>query len=475
MGRITVTDSMPDLNGLTIDNGRLKLLESLGSGAYGKVYRALEVLSPLEKPVYHAVKCLVRPEKKSHQEEFQKREITLHKMVCDHPNIVTLHRVIYDESYVYVVLDLCAGGDLFTAITEKQVFHNNVQLVKDSFIQLIDAVHYCHEKSVFHRDIKPENVLCSHGGSDIRLADFGLSTQNSVSKDFGCGSSYYMSPECIGKELSVGRYSTRHSDIWSLGVILTNMISGRNPWRYATAKDDCFAAYLHDNNFLRQVLPISNGANEILKRIFTINPLSRISLKDLRKEILKLDTFFMTEEELSNAGSTVRAAANTFIEGKPQEAPVDVTDDNTIFGSGDETDSSLSSDEVYAFNSPPDDDKPPSTFVVPQSAFLTVPDTKPNPGSASSSARASGSTNSGSESDGPITPATYPADPAIEVPDFAEGENLGQTYLFTTFPEPPKTKPSTESKIKKATNRRRLIRLAFERFKGHSFGSDGSS
>lgn len=194
MGRVAITDSMPDFTGQVIDNGRLKLLESLGSGAYGKVYRALDVVSPLDGPIFYAVKCLFKPKAGSPQEEFQNREFMLHKLVCDHPNIVTFHRVIYDEAYVYVVLDLCPGGDLFAAITETQVFHNNVQLIKNSFIQLIDAVQHCHENSVFHRDIKPENVLCSKNGTDLRLADFGLSIRSHVSKDFGCGSSYYMSP-----------------------------------------------------------------------------------------------------------------------------------------------------------------------------------------------------------------------------------------------------------------------------------------
>ncbi|KAG5639255.1 hypothetical protein H0H81_004916 [Sphagnurus paluster] len=468
MGRITVTDAMPDLDGLSIDSGRLKLLESLGSGAYGKVYRALDLSSPLEKPVYYAVKCLLRPEKESHQEEFQEREITLHQMVCKHPNIVTLHRVFYDEHYVYVVLDLCPGGDLFTAITEKRVFHNNVELVRQSFVQLIDAVHYCHEKSVFHRDIKPENVLCSHKGDDIRLADFGLSTQNAVSTDFGCGSSYYMSPECIGKEFSIGRYSTRHSDIWSLGVILTNMISGRNPWRYATAKDECFAAYLHDRDFLRQVLPISEGANDILKRIFRINPLSRITLLELREEILTLDTFFMTDEELSTAGSTVRAAAITYAETKPlEENLAPSAADDILLDSGDATDSSVSSDEIYTFNSPPDDE-PPSTLLAPPPGFLTVPNANLNSASTST-ARASASTNSGSESEGPITPATHAVDLTVEVPDFPEGQGIGHTAA--SYVGLPKKKSPTESKIKKAFNRKHIFRLAFERIKRRSSGS----
>lgn len=62
------------------------------------------------------------------------------------------------------------------------------------FLQIIDAVEFCHENGVFHRDLKPENILCNQDGTRVVLADFGLATRQSVSDDLGVGSGYYMSP-----------------------------------------------------------------------------------------------------------------------------------------------------------------------------------------------------------------------------------------------------------------------------------------
>ncbi|KAF8621651.1 hypothetical protein AX15_007668 [Amanita polypyramis BW_CC] len=399
--RAAITEYMPDFAGHVIDQGRLKLLDSLGSGAYGKVYRAVDRTMPKAERKYYAVKCLCKPKPGSRQDEFQTREFAIHRLVHNHPNVVTLHKVISDDFFVYVVLDLYADGDLFSAITERQVFRLDDKLIKHTFTQLVDAVHYCHEKGVFHRDIKPENVLIAENGLHISLADFGLSTMNRVCSEFGCGSSYYMSPECIGKEITCGRYSTRHSDIWSLGVILTNMISGRNPWRYATTDDECFAAYLHDNDFLRRVLPISEGASSILKKIFKLNPLRRISLPNLREEILKLDTFFLTEDQ----AQILEMPTHRDVNDPPDETGIESNPDS----------SSLSSDEHYKFKSPEVDDNSPARAL---SLTETIADTSdcltPAKGEDSGS---------GQESEVPITPSNIPIDPEIRVPDIQDEIN----------------------------------------------------
>ena len=121
-------------------------------------------------------------------------EIAHHRAVSDVPGVVTLHAVVEEEFYTFLVLDLCAGGDLFTAIMERGTYSNNDVAVKRTFLQLVDALAACHEAGVYHRDLKPENVLCSPGDQHVYLADFGLSTRSTRSSNFGCGSSFYMSP-----------------------------------------------------------------------------------------------------------------------------------------------------------------------------------------------------------------------------------------------------------------------------------------
>lgn len=314
--------------GKRIDNGRLELLSILGSGAYGVVYLAFDTSSSPDQPIWYAVKCLSKKGLDARQSKFQRREIALHQLVSAHPGIVTLHRVVEEDDWSFVVLDFCPDGDLFAMITEQQVYLGQDQLIKSVFLQIISAVEYCHKRGIYHRDLKPENILCRNGGATLLLADFGLATSEKTSEAFGCGSSFYMSPglhslhrltdlrqityihpvtECQGGYRIRGiPYSTRSNDVWALGVILVNLTCGRNPWKQATISDDTFCAYAKDPDFLRKILPVSIQCNEILKRIFTLNPQNRMTLPELRDAITNVKTFTMTEDELQAAHTAVR-------------------------------------------------------------------------------------------------------------------------------------------------------------------------
>ena len=105
-----------------------------------------------------------------------------------------MRTVIETDTTVFVVLDFCEEGDLFGMITEKSRYLGNDELIRSVFLQILDAVEHCHSMGIYHRDLKPENILCSERGTRVVLADFGLATAEPTSGDFGCGSTFYMSP-----------------------------------------------------------------------------------------------------------------------------------------------------------------------------------------------------------------------------------------------------------------------------------------
>ena len=186
-----ISDIIPDFTGCSIDNGSLRLVEKLGTGAFAVVYRALT--SPLT-PTEYAVKCVKKFKAGSRIAESQKLEAQLHQLALGPRNIVHVHRVLEDRGYIYIVMDLWTSGDLMSSIADRCLYYRKDELLKQAFVQLIDAVESCHDKGVYHRDLKPGNMLCSEDGSEVSLADFGLATTQIYTEDFGLGSRSYTSP-----------------------------------------------------------------------------------------------------------------------------------------------------------------------------------------------------------------------------------------------------------------------------------------
>jgi len=255
------------------------------------VHRARDVVTGVQ----YAVKSLNKFTAEGYplderQKHFQRTEMQLHYEVSAHPNIVSLLRILDLPDRTLVVMEYCPEGDLFQSITEQGRYVGNDVESKAIFLQILDAVAHCHRLGVYHRDLKPENILVSDGSRQIKLADFGLATTDERSSDFGCGSTFYMSPECQN-QASGTSYACAPNDIWSLGVILVNLTCGRNPWKAATARDSTFRAYTEDRQFLKSILPLSDELNEILGMIFELDPTKRISLEDLRQRVLDCPAF----------------------------------------------------------------------------------------------------------------------------------------------------------------------------------------
>lgn len=195
----------------------LEFISILGLGAYGVVYLARDIAArpsafpssrahpQLGNQPLYAVKCLNKVGLDERQRNFQRREIRLHSNASKHGNVVTLHNVIDEETCIYVVLQFCEEGDLFGMITERQRYLGDDELIRSVFLQIVDSVEYCHSQEIYHRDLKPENILCLDDGKKVVLADFGLATHEKTSGDFGCGSTFYMSPGMFVSRIRASR------------------------------------------------------------------------------------------------------------------------------------------------------------------------------------------------------------------------------------------------------------------------------
>ncbi|KAK9451983.1 kinase-like domain-containing protein [Limtongia smithiae] len=277
---------------------RLKLTSVLGVGAYGVVYSAIDIVSH----VPYAIKTLLRNPATgmplaNTQSDVLFRETSLLMQTHLHRNIISVVEVIDRVDGLYVVMEYCPEGDLFFNITEKKLYVGNDELVRSVFLQIVAAVQYCHANGVYHRDLKPENILVCDGGATVKLSDFGLATIQPVSFEYGCGSSFYMSPECYAPTDNTG-YDVAANDVWSLGVILINLTCGRNPWKTANRdSDESFKAFLRSPTYLQRILPISVELNDILARMFDANPKTRISLSELYQRVAQCRQLTLSSED----------------------------------------------------------------------------------------------------------------------------------------------------------------------------------
>ncbi|GLU21034.1 hypothetical protein SLE2022_371990 [Rubroshorea leprosula] len=155
-----------------------------------------------------------------------KLEIEIMTRLSGHPNVVDLKAVYEDEDYVHLVMELCAGGELFHRLEKYGRFAETEARIL--FRHLMQVVLYCHEIGVVHRDLKPENILLATKASlsQIKLADFGLATYIKPGQSLlgTVGSPFYIAPEVLA-----GGYN-QAADVWSAGVILYILLSGTPPF-----------------------------------------------------------------------------------------------------------------------------------------------------------------------------------------------------------------------------------------------------
>ncbi|MXM61936.1 protein kinase [Streptomyces sp. HUCO-GS316] len=253
--------------------GRYRLVESIGQGGMGRVWRAADEM--LDRQV--AVKEM-RIDGLDAEDARTRRERTLREARAtariDHPHVVRVYDVVDEGERLWIVMELVDGRSLEGILAEEGPL-GPCETARYG-LGLVEALRQVHGRGVLHRDIKPGNVLVEHGARRIVLTDFGIAAIQDAKAltmvGMLVGSPDYMAPERIS-----GRPQGPPSDVWSLGATLCAALGGRSPF-----SRDTTLATLHAVLYEEPELPAAAGPlREILSALLEKDPSVRPSLDDL--------------------------------------------------------------------------------------------------------------------------------------------------------------------------------------------------
>ena len=246
--------------------------KQLGSGSFGRVY----LVSHNESKNLFALKVI---DKRKLMVSYGKldiiyNEINIHSKLS-HENIIKLYNVHEDNENINIIMEYAENGNLFELISKEK---NGLEESKafDYFIQVVNAVYYLHNNNIIHRDIKPENILIGNDNK-IKLCDFGWAKELTLeNRSTFCGTVEYMAPEIVGSENY--DYSV---DIWSLGILLYELLFGHSPFRANNTKNIILNIKTHELTYDDKNKKISNSCKDLIQKLLVSNPQKRLKIKDI--------------------------------------------------------------------------------------------------------------------------------------------------------------------------------------------------
>lgn len=270
--------------------GPWKLGATLGKGATGRVFLATNAKTGQKAAVKVVSKSALTTEEPDGDKGCDsaglsygiEREIIIMKLL-NHPNVLRLYDVWETEKALYLVLEYVEGGELFDLLVESGPLPERTAV--SFFRQIIMGASYCHSLGICHRDLKPENLLLDKD-YNIKIADFGMAALESTDRllETSCGSPHYAAPEIV----SGLRYHGSASDVWSCGVILFALLTGRLPFDDENIRDLLLKVQKGKYEIVEDVSP---EARDLIASMLNVDPEKRIRTRDILYHPLMLKYF----------------------------------------------------------------------------------------------------------------------------------------------------------------------------------------
>ena len=203
--------------------GRYVIVEEIGQGAMGVVYKAVDPLIDRTVAIKTINLDLSKEELENFEKRFQREVQSAGKL--NHPNIVTVYDVGRTEGVAYMAMEFLEGKELREILDSGVVLP--IEKISHIASQVAEGLGFAHERGIVHRDVKPANVMVMKNGL-VKITDFGIAQMSSASRTMSgmvMGSPKYMSPEQV-----VGQAVDGRSDIFSLAVVLYEMLTGKTPF-----------------------------------------------------------------------------------------------------------------------------------------------------------------------------------------------------------------------------------------------------
>ncbi|KAK6944155.1 EF-hand domain [Dillenia turbinata] len=247
----------------------------LGQGQFGTTYLCVRKQDGKE----FACKSIAK-RKLTTQEDVEdvRREIQIMHHLVGHPNVISIVGAYEDAVAVHVVMELCAGGELFDRIIQRG--HYSERKAAELARVIVGVVEACHSLGVMHRDLKPENFLFVDHDEEapLKTIDFGLSVFFRPGETFSdvVGSPYYVAPEVLRKHYGP------ECDVWSAGVIIYILLSGVPPFWDETEQGIFEQVLKGELDFISDPWPsISEGAKDLVRRMLVRDPKKRLTAHEV--------------------------------------------------------------------------------------------------------------------------------------------------------------------------------------------------